>query len=92
MGLNESLTGLMDQARSVCGEQLEGTLALELACWTVKDRRMHFACAAIDRVDPDTELELAFGYGPSAELAIARCSAQLEVRRWGFLPGRLRTV
>jgi hypothetical protein len=53
---------------------------------------MHFACAAIDRVDPDTELELAFGYGPSAELAIARCSAQLEMRRWGFLPGRLRTV
>ncbi len=92
MDLNQSLTSLIDQARSVCGEQLDGTLMLELVFWTLEDRRMHWACAAIDRIDPDTEVELAFGFGPSAEVAVARCSAQLEMRRFGFLPGTLRTV
>ncbi len=75
--LNQSLASLMDQARSVWGAQLKGTLKVEL-WWTVKDQRRHWACAAIDVEDADNELELALGVGPSAEEAVARCSAKLE--------------
>jgi integrase len=54
VGLNQSVASLMDQARSVWGAQLKGTLKVEL--WeTEKDRRREWACAAIDVEDADNE-------------------------------------
>jgi hypothetical protein len=76
VGLNQAIASLMDQARSVWGAQLKGTLKVEV--WSIaKDQRREWACAAIDVEDADNELELAVGVGPSAAEAIARCSANL---------------
>jgi hypothetical protein len=48
--LNDSLTALVDQARSVCGEDLEGSLLIDLKFWRLHDGQMHWACAAIDKM------------------------------------------
>ena len=77
MGVNQSLRGLLNEARSVWRDELKGTLKVEL--WpTGKDQQRQWACAAIHVEDADNELELALAFGPSAEDAIAQCSAKLE--------------
>lgn len=73
---NQSLRRLLNQARSVWGEQLKGTLKVEL--WPTGKDQPRWACAAIDVEDADNELELALGFGPSAEEAVAQCSAKLN--------------
>jgi len=92
MDLNQSLTDLFDQATSICGRQLNGKLMVEVALWRREDPGIHWTCVVIDAVDSDTKVELAFGFGPTAEVAVALCAAQLEMRRWGLLPGALPTA
>jgi len=92
MDLNQTLMDLFAQATSICGRQLDGKLMVEVALWRRDDRRMHWTCVVIDAVDADTKVELAFGFGPTADVAVALCAAQLEMRRWGFLRGMLGTA
>lgn len=80
MEIATALVGLMDAAVSLFGSGCTVELLFES---THEDDSRYWTCSVLD---PDVDIERAWGFGDSAGLAIAGCSMQLEMWRHGVDP------
>jgi len=80
MEIATELVGLMEAAVSLFGSGCTVELRFES---THEDDSRYWTCSV---VDPDVDMERAWGFGDSAEVAIAGCSMRLEMWRHGVDP------